>query len=284
MPAPAAPPPPPNKPATGNGAITVSIGRRKTGFQPPRLVITAVEGFGKTTLGAFARDPVILMARGETGFDTLRGAGLVPDVDAALIEDWLHLLAHVEHLIANETGHKTCVLDALGGFERLCHEFVCRRDFGGDFGEKSFLSYNKGYEVSIGEWLKLLQALDRLREVRKMTILILSHSMVRPFKNPLGDDFDRYVADVHGKTWGPTHKWADCVLFGNFVHAIVKTRPADKSGKGVGKTARVLYAVRRDAFDAKNRYGMPESIDLTDVPSEGWGIIANAIRGANGND
>lgn len=49
-----------------------------------------------------------------------------------------------------------------------------------------------------------------------MTIFALCHTKVKPFKNPLGPHYDRFQPDMHEKTWGLSHKWADAVLFGNF--------------------------------------------------------------------
>ena len=250
--------------------------------QPPRLVVNAVEGFGKTTIMAYADHPAILMADGETGYLTLLAAGLVPAVDRVLITTWPDVLAVVDRFIAEDTGHKTLCLDAMGGFERMCHQHVCSRDFGGDWGERGFASYQKGYDVSVTDWLQLLARLDRLRATRGTTIILSSHCKVKTFKNPLGADFDRYTSDVHDKTWSATAKWTDAVFFGNFFTVVEGgATPQGKSqgrkGKGVGGTQRVIYAQRRDAFDAKSRYSTPESFNLPDDPAASWATIHSQI-------
>ena len=68
----------------------------------------------------------------------------------------------------------------------LCHQFICTRAFDGEWGNKGFGSYSKGYEVALPEWTRFLNALDRLRIERKMTILALTHTKVKSFKNPEG--------------------------------------------------------------------------------------------------
>lgn len=259
------------------GEAVLRLGKLGGEFRPPRIVLNAVEGWGKTSCAAFAPEPAVLMAKGETGYQTLLGAGLVPSVQAAYVEDWEALLAFLDDLAGAATMPcKTLALDALGGFERLCHERVCARDFEGKWGEKGFSSYQKGYEQSLPDWLQLLQRLDRVRD-RGITILLLGHVQIRPFKNPLGEDFDRYVSDVHHKTWGVTHKWADAVLFGQFVNVVDKDKPTDKKGKGIGGTDRVIYTERRDAYDAKNRYGLPALLDIPNSPQGAWDTIWNAI-------
>lgn len=244
-----------------------------TGLPPaqrPRIILNSVEGWGKTSAGAFAPQPVLLLARDETGYLTLLEQGLVPDVPRAVLPDWQETLAMLDGLIEGEIPGQTLVLDALGGFERMCHEHVCNRDFDGDWGEKGFSSFQRGYDVAVKDWLMLLQKLDQLR-LKGMTILLLSHTRIAPFRNPLGPDYDKIQVDIHHKTWSVTARWCTAILFGNFVSDIKKV---DGKRKGCGTTARVIYTERRDAFDAKNQYGMPESIDVPKDPSQIWSSFA----------
>lgn len=275
-----APPPPltaPSSPPLQPSASVPKLAVPKVQFVPPRLVINAVEGWGKTTVGAYAPGSVILMAKGETGYLTLLGSKRVPERPAVLIETWDEVLTLLDSLAENDQGAKVIVLDALNGFERLCHQHVCRQDFGGVWGDKGFLSFHKGYEVAVGEWLEMLGRLDVLHGKGK-AILFLSHSTIRPFGNPEGENFDRYEPDCHRKTWGVTNKWADAVLFGKFVTVL------DKQGakvKGIGGKARTLCTERSDAYDAKNRYGMAELIEIPNDHTKAWSIIATAIKGGN---
>ena len=241
-----------------------------------RLIVNAVEGWGKTTLGCHAPGAAVLMARGETGYLTLLAKKLVPQLPHAELNTWQETLDQVRYLIADDSGNiKTLVFDALGGFERLCHEHVCQTRFGGEWGEAGFSAFQRGYDVSIAEWLILLQELDRLRTKRNMQIVLLSHSKVKPFKNPLGEDFDRYIADCHEKTWQATAKWADAVFFGTFRTVVEKKKGG--RGKGIGGDERVIYTTRRDAYDAKNRYGMEPEIEMPNDHRQMWPTLAAAI-------
>lgn len=238
---------------------------RPTGL---RIIINGVEGVGKTTLGAYAPNPVIVMAPGETGFLTLRQFGLVPDVPHVPADNWQNLL----NLLSSPdiAAFDSVVLDALGGFERLCHEHVCLREFKGDWGERGFMAYQKGFDIAVADWLRLLRVLDDLAAAGKL-VLLLSHVAVKNFRNPMGADYDRYVSDCHSKTWGVTHRWADAVLFYTFFSVI-------KERKGVGGTTRMLYCTRTDAYDAKNRFGLPDVIDVPEEPSKSFGTMWNAIQ------
>ena len=286
MPPPTTKAPPASRPAPKNGhaVAPAALGLRK----PTKtnagnaIVINGVEGVGKTTIAASAPNPAILMAGRERGYETLYNNDLVPECSCAVLESWSDTLAQVDAL-ANDPGDiKTLVLDALGGFERQCHDHVCQREYKGDWGEKGFTSYMRGYGVSIADWLALLAALDRLRFMHGTTVLLLSHAKIVTFKNPLGPDYDHFVADCHDKTWGVTAKWADAVFFYNF-HTIVETdRGNDKKGKGIGGYERRIYTQRCDAYDAKNRFGMKEMIQIPDDPNKSWSTLADAIGGKAG--
>jgi hypothetical protein len=271
-------PPPPPPPAKAPATALKFFRVERSGINP-RLILNAVEGWGKTTFGAFAPNPAILMAEGETGYVTLRGANLVPDADCIELKTWNDVLHAVDGL-TEKCEYETLVFDAMGGFEKLCHKHVCARDFNNDWGDKGFLSFHKGYSIAVNDWLTLLARLDNLRAKNKTKVILLSHAAVKNFKNPAGPDFDRYIANVHETTWSATARWADAVLFGNFVTVVDQQtqiqRKAGK-GKGIGGADRIVYTERRDAWDAKNRYGMPEEVDIPADPTQVWSTIWTAI-------
>jgi hypothetical protein len=220
------------------------------------------------------------MCGSETGYETLMNGNRVPEVDAMHIEKWPELLASLEALSTSKSEHNLIAIDALGGAERMCHQHVCDAQFEGDWSDKGFGSYQRGFDISIGEWLKLLAILEWFKE-QGVDVLLLSHVQVRPFKNPMGDDFDQYKSDVHHKTWAVTHKWSDACFFMTF---LTDVREKDGKKKGVGGTTRILYTERRDAFDAKNRYGMPPVIQLPDDPAAMWTTLDHYMRnGAQGS-
>lgn len=278
-------PPPPSSPPRGNttspsadvGKIPV-LEKIEPKFLPPRIILNAVEAFGKTSCGAYAPSPAILMAKGETGYETLLGAGSVPSVPTVRLETWEQTLALVSNLAKNSSSYKTLVLDAMSGFERMCHEYVCQTQFKGDWGDKGFMGYHKGYDLSIGEWIKLLGYLDAIHD-QGICILMTSHCRIKNFKNPLGPDFDRFESDVHPKTWDVTKRNVDAVFFGNFVTIVDEDKGSHRK-RGIGRTDRVVYTTRRDAFDAKNRYGMDDEIDIPDDPAKIWPTLWEAIKGS----
>src|SRR5262249_34641106 len=218
------------------------------------------------------------MTGGETGLLTLIDAARVPETPHfPELTTWGDLLGAVEALTHEAHDYRTLVIDTLNGAERLCHEHVCLRDFDGRWGRDGFMNYMVGYDIALAEWRAFLDALDRLRAQRRMSILALAHTKITTFKNVEGPDHDRYTVDLHPKTWSLTHKWADLVLFTNFV-AHVEARRNDETGKAKGGSRRVLYTTHTAAYDAKNRHGLPEQIDAGQSPADAWANFAASLQ------
>lgn len=251
---------------------------------PNRYLLHAVEGFGKTSFGANTIRPIFIQTKGETGLDTLIDSGVIAETPhfPGACQTWDELRGCIETLLVDPHEFRTLVIDTVNGCERLCHEDVCRREFDGEWGDKGFGGYQRGAEVSLAPWLELLADLDKLRIVRKMTILGLAHTKVENFKNPEGPDFDRYQPDMNKKTWGLTHKWADVVLFGNFETTMTAVKTDKKTGaskgKGMGGQHRILYTERHAAYDAKNRLNLPPEIDMGENAAEAWTSFITAVK------
>lgn len=286
---------PPKAPPNGTTTVPAAVApaKKSTLFGKGKgtktglgLVFSAVEGLGKTTMGCYAPKPLILMARGETGYVTLRQYNRVPEVDTVLdangnpetLNNWDAATAAMDAAIESE--HESVVFDALNGFERLLYEKVCRRDFGNDFSK--FQDYGRGPEVAVNEIVDFVARLERIKAAGK-NVIVLSHVKVKPFKNPLGPDYDRFTPDCHEKTWSTVVKWADAVLFGKFneMTEVAKSSGniAKDKGKAIGGTDRIIYTEPSAAWVAKNRYGMPAEIEIGNDPAQVWNKIFAAING-----
>lgn len=273
----------PQTQTTGRRLSLADVTAKSSGL-PNRYILHGVEGWGKTSFGAYTPSPIFIQTKGETGLDSLINASRIPEVPHfPEVQTWEELLSAIDTLNTDDHQFKTLVIDTLNGAERLCHEFVCQRDYNGEWGKQGFTSFQQGYDVSLGEWRRLLQELDRLRETKRMSILLLSHTKVQPFKNPEGADYDRYQPDMHHKTWGLSHKWADAVLFGNF-ETFVSAKDPEKKGKATSSRARFAYTERHAAYDAKNRMGLPEEIDMGGSGQEAWGNFVQALKAARSGE
>lgn len=260
-----------SSPAPSNVALP-EFGKKEIVFKPPKIILNAMPGFGKTTIAAYMPVAGIIQAKGETGYETLLGNGLVPHIPSTTVESWEALIGLLDSFLVDENFEcKSLALDAMSGFERLLHNFICERDHKGDWSDRGFMNYHKGHEVSAMEWINLLDRLDKLRE-KGVMILILSHSKVANFKNPMEGDYDYFSSDIHPKVWAATNKWATATLFGKFKTIIDKDEKT-KRNKGIGGTERVIYTQNSDAYIAKNQYNMPVQITIPNDPKESWNTI-----------
>lgn len=257
-----------------------SIGIRTPPPLVPRMLYYAIPGFGKTTFGATAPDPVIVMAPDERGYDTLARSGLVPTVPSVIVSDWADLMKTTDLIKADKP--KTAVFDAVGGLERLAMEHVCKTEFNGDWGNKKggYRFYGQGNARMADEWLKFLARLDSL-SFAGIGVVLLGHAKVKTFDDPAQDaKFDRYVCDCHEKVWDATSRWCEAILFGKFETIVDKDAGAFKA-KGIGGTKRIVYASHRDAYDAKNQYGMPDAMEMSGDPAKAWSDIWAHARGGS---
>jgi len=255
----------------------------KAKVTPNRYGCYAPIGYGKTSLFAYAPSPVYLMTRGETGLEKLIETGQLPETPhLPELTNWSDLLAAIAFLRSADHPYKTMVLDTANGAERLMHEYVCERDFSGDWTDRGFMGYMRGYEVSLADWRMFLNSLDELQRERAMTIVFLFHSKIKTFRNPVGADYDKYSPEMSEKTWALTRGWLDCILFGNFevaVRGAGKMADPMKKGKVADVAPRILYTNSDNpTYDAKNRLGLPEEIELGNSAEEAWQNFATALK------
>jgi len=211
------------------------------------------------------------MSRGETGYRSLLNLGLVPSIPGAVIDHWSEVIEWLDDLVEDQQGISTLVLDALDGFEFLAHEYVVNTSFEGNWGKADktgFAAYGKGYDAAVPELERMTNRLEKIHE-RGVAIVILGHVRIRNHTDPLYGQYDRYETDVHWKSWGVFHRWADHVLFGAFT---TTTRGGHDDKRK--ETGRSLFTSKRDAYDAKHKgHDIPHEIEIPDDPEEMARII-----------
>ncbi|NOX39858.1 MAG: AAA family ATPase, partial [Alphaproteobacteria bacterium] len=115
--------------------------------------------------------------------------------------------------------------------------------------------------------------LDALRNDRGMTVIQIAHTDIRRFDDPERDPYDRYLIKLHARASALLQEHADVVLFANYRISTVKSDVGfnKKVTRALGSGARVLYTKERPAFLAKNRFNLPDSMDLD------WSVFADAM-------
>jgi hypothetical protein len=227
--------------------------------KPRRVLLYGTEGIGKSTFAANAPAPIFIGTEDGTA-----------QLDVARFPEpatWQDVFDAIETLRKDKHDYRTIVLDTLDWLEPLCWDHVCQQAKKPDI---EAFGYGKGYVAALDQWRELLATLDRLRADASMDVILLAHSHIRTFRNPEGEDFDRYELKLHQKAAGLCKEWADAVLYAAY-ETYADSRD-DGRTKGVSTGARIIHTERRAAFDAKNRYTLPETLPL------GWDDFAAAIE------
>lgn len=226
-------------------SLSIRKGPQKRAY---RTIIYGPEGIGKSTLAS--KFPNAVFIDYEHGTDTMDVARFETP---SSFEETIHLL----NSIAQEDICKTVILDTADKLEQIITKYVCESK-----GLKSIedAGYGKGYTYLLESWIELLKVLDKVIESGKNVVLV-AHAQMRKFEQPdeMGA-YDRWELKLSKKTAPIIKEWADMLLFCNYKTTVTED-PKTKSKKAVGGK-RVMYATHSPVYDAKNRFGLPDSMEM----------------------
>lgn len=230
----------------------MTIGAVRSGRieQSERVLLYGTDKIGKSSFAASAPAPIFICP--EIGTENL---------DIARFPEprgWYDVLEAVATLTNDPHDYQTVVLDTVDWIEPLIWRAICTRDSKVNIED---YGYGKGYTAALDEWRLLVAALERLRAARSMRVILLGHAIIKTWKNPTGDDFDRFALKIHDKAGGLLKEWVDAVLFVDYETFAVKDDK--KRVRGVGTGARVLHTERAAAWDAGNRYDLPPELPFS---------------------
>lgn len=216
--------------------------------RPLKIVIYGPEGIGKSTFASQFPDPLFIDTEGGTSNLNIRRI--------KCNKSWNELISIVKEIHDNPTICKTVVLDTADWAETLCTNAVCekyRKNNIEDFG------FGKGYVYLVDEFSKLLSLFDQLIEVG-INVVITAHAKPRKFELPEEQGaFDRYEMKLTRQVAPLIKEWCDALFFVNYKIYVVTTETNSKKAQG-GK--RVLYTTHNPTYDAKNRFNLPEELEL----------------------
>ena len=232
--------------------------------RPLKAVVYGPSGVGKSTFASQAPGCIFLCAEDGTG-----------ELDVARFPEprsWVHVLSACHELLGAKHEFKTLVIDSLDWLSPLVRKHVMEVE---KMSEEKFDAYGRGENFAVKHWRELIQLLDLLRADKGMHIVCLAHSICKTFKNPEGDDFDRYQLALSNQAAQLWEQWSDTLLFFTWETATRKT----DSGKTKGLLGdRVICTERSAAFDAKNRFGLPPTIPFERDSS--WRSFTDAVKAA----
>ena len=212
-------------------------------IKPPRVVLYAPEGVGKTTFGTQTEAPLFICTeRGTDNFD-------VPRVNC---KSWDEVTEALNFLASGKHEFQTLVIDTLDWLEALLIKDICEK------AEKKSIEefgFGKGFTLLEERTREFIKGLDYLID-QGISIFLLAHAKIEKFQDPeITEAMDRWAMKCHKRTSAVYKEWADAVLFGNHDRMVV-------DGKAKGGYSRLVWGTHTAARDAKNRYNIPDLTEL----------------------
>ncbi len=245
--------------------MSLSAVTRGTMKRPLKLVGYGPSGVGKSTFASQAPGVIFLCAEDGTG-----------ELDVARFPEpksWTHVLSACQELLTGEHDFKTLAIDSLDWLAPLVKAHTIEQN---KMTEEKFDAYGRGESFALRHWREFIQMLDLLRADRGMHIIALAHSICKTFKNPEGDDFDRYQLALSNQAAALWEQWSDTMLFLTWETATQKTSEHGRAKGLLGE--RVICTQRAAAYDAKNRFGLDSNIPFERDRS--WKAFSDAVSAA----
>ena len=213
-----------------------------------KVVLYGSEGIGKSTLAAMFPNPLFIDTEGGTAHMDVRR------IDKP--GTWTELMDVLNEVAITPDVCGSLIIDTADWAEQLAVSYVCAKykkagieDFG----------YGKGHTYLAEEFAPFFRALDRIVGAG-IHVVVTAHAKMRKFEQPdeMGA-YDRWEMKLSKQVAPLFKEWCDMLLFLNYQTYVVTTE--NKSTKAQGGK-RVMYTSHHPCWDAKNRHGLEEVLDL----------------------
>jgi len=240
----------------------------KAKAKPSITIIYGPSGLGKTTLAVGSKNPIVLQT--EEGLGILTKNREIPHFKLA--KDYDTFFGYLKFLVDSDLEYNTLVIDSLDWLEPLIHTKTCEVHKQASI--ESF-GYGRGYNEALKYWREVLDLVNTLRNEKKMRVVLIAHNQIKAFHDPSTESYDRHELKLHKAASALVLEASDMCLFLNYKKGTVKVQGNKGLTSKTVQSGRVLVTTESPACVAKNRYGLPEEIQVVD---EGDDFIVRAEK------
>lgn len=233
-------------------------------------------GIGKTSTFSQAPNSVLVECK-DYSSDALKESGSIPkDLPVIKCENWGDSL-RVLDILAQTKKFKNVILDGITGLSEWSDSETITHECEGD--REKFTAFGRGDRLAGFRWQELMQILNNLKTAG-IWVFALGHRATITEKNPSGSDYLKSTLSVPKDKLAQLSKYADAILFMDFITTQVSVNKHSGIGKAVGGESRIMYVTPSASYEAKNRLGLTEPIELGNSPSEAFGNFFKAVKAA----
>lgn len=233
----------------------------------PITTIYGEAGLGKTTFGASAPNPIILM--------TEDGLGQINVPHFPIAQSFDDVMSAIGTLYSEEHGFNSLIIDSLDWLEPLVWKAVCA-----EHGKESIeaFGYGRGYVEAQSYWRAFMDGIRALRNDKNMWIVMTAHSQIVHVEDPLMAAFDSHTLKLHKKAAALVEEFSDVIGFAALKTLTIDEKKDSFTDKDAKRTRakttgeRLLHVAPSPAFTAKNRFSLPATLPLE------WSAFQAAIE------
>jgi hypothetical protein len=145
----------------------------------------------------------------------------------------------------------TIIIDSATEVEKSLADNICKLS---NKGNLAAFDYGKGYAELKAQWARVLRMTKLLQDHYKKNVIIIGHTRVKTFADPMSESYDRYEPELHKDVIPMICASVDAILFMR-PRTIVRENESDKRKVAVG-TGRELHTRDSPAFIAGNRFDL----------------------------
>lgn len=241
----------------------ITTGKQKI---PPLICIYGEEGIGKSTFACKAPTPLVFDIEDSTkNIDVAR-------LGSEKFTTAMSIYERIQWLRENEHPYKTLVIDSVDWMEALIFKDVAE---GAKKTNIADIPYGTGYKDASNRFRFILDALRKLRDEKNVAVILVGHSQIKRFDDPINESYDRHQLKLHDSNSALIMEWAEVVLFATKEVFIESKEKRFNKTINKGKPGEhILLTTSSPAYRAKNRFNLPEQLPLS------WDAFAGALSNA----